>query len=123
MTLNEDLIRAYRLCLGKVDVISMPEIYEMISREPASRFWVSEQRAAIVLSHMLGGGSISNMRPAKQEMFRELFERFCRLRQKHPDWTIITLAAHVVNQPAPRFYFSPSTIGEYIRQIKKTWKR
>lgn len=99
----------------------MPKIFEQVANSPCSRFWVSEERAAIVISTLLAGKVIPNMRKNKCEMFDEIFRRFLIAREQYPEKSIYALAIMVVNQPAPKFYMTPRTVGELIYRIKNGW--
>ena len=115
---NEDLMRVYRKHLQDARFIIMPEIFELVANSPASRFWVSEERAAIVISAMLVGRPLPRMRSNKREMFEEIFRRFCIERESYPAASVYELVAKIVNQPAPKFYLTPRTVGEFIYRIK-----
>lgn len=114
-------MRVYRQKIIEANFIVMPEIFQLVADSPASRFWVSEQRAAIVVSRMLAGKPLSRMRVNKREMFEEIFRRFLILRDENPKKSIFELTAIVVNQPAPKFYLTPRTVGEFIYRIKNGW--
>lgn len=116
---NADIMRAYRLCLAEAEVIRLPDIFRRVAESPSSRFWVSEERAAIVISAMQAGRPLPRMTPTKREMFLEIYRRYCELRPLRPDATVIELATVIVNQPAPKFYFTPRSIREFIRRIRK----
>lgn len=118
---NQELLRVYQEKLSEVGYIIMPQIFEQVANSPCSRFWVSEERAAIVISSLLAGKPLLNMRKNKREMFEEIFRRFLAVREKHPEKSIYALAIMVVNQPAPRFYMTPRTVGELIYRIKNGW--
>lgn len=118
---NQELLRVYQEKLSEAGYIIMPKIFEQVANSPCSRFWVSEERAAIVISSLLAGKSLLNMRENKCEMFDEIFQRFLVLREKYPEKSIYALATMVVNQPAPKFYMTPRTIGELIYRIKNGW--
>ena len=118
---NDDIMRAYRIQILNAEYIVMPEIFRLVAESPAARFWVSEERATAVISKMLAGKSLSKMRPSKKEMFDEIFRRFSILRQSLPDKSILELVSIVVNQPAPKFYLTPRTIGEFIYRIRNGW--
>lgn len=96
----------------------MTDIFEQVSESPSSRFWVSEERAAIVMSRLFKGKSISHMRPNKKEMFLEIFRRVSDLRQSYPEKSLFELTSIVVNSPAPKFYLTPRSVGEFIYRIK-----
>lgn len=118
---NQELMRVYQEELSKAGYIVMPKIFEQVANSPCSRFWVSEERAAIVISTLLAGKVIPNMRKNKREMFDEIFRRFLIAREQYPEKSIYALAIMVVNQPAPKFYMTPRTVGELIYRIKNGW--
>lgn len=122
---NDDIMRAYRDCLQKAKFVVMPEIFAMVAESPASRFWVSEERAAIVVSAMLEArGREKHYMPVngvKREMFEEIFRRFLLERKSRPKASVLEIVSVIVNQPAPKFYLTPRTIGEYIYRIKNGW--
>lgn len=118
---NDDLMRAYREQLALANYIIMPEIFEKVAESPAKRFWVSEERAAVEVSRMLVGKPFSRMRQNKREMFEEIFRRYIALRDLHPDKSLFVLVPDIVRQPAPKFYLTPRTVGEFIYRIKNGW--
>ena len=118
---NQELVRVYQEELSKAGYIVMPKIFEQVANSPCSRFWVSEERAAIVISTLLAGKVVPNMRRNKREMFDEIFRRFLIVREQYPEKSIYALAIMVVNQPAPKFYMTPRTVGELIYRIKNGW--
>lgn len=118
---NQELLRVYQEKLSEAGYIIMPKIFEQVANSPCSRFWVSEERAAIVISSLLAEKSLPNMRKNKREMFDEIFRRFLAVREKYPEKSIYALAIMVVNQPAPKFYMTPRTVGELIYRIKNGW--
>lgn len=118
---NDDLMRVYHEQLALANYIVMPEIFEKVAESPASRFWVSEERAAVEVSRMLVGKPFSRMRPNKREMFQEIFRRYIALRDVYPDKSLFELVSIIVHQPAPKFYFTPRTVGEFIYRIKNGW--
>lgn len=118
---NDDLMHAYRRQLTLAGCIIMPEIFEKVAQSPARRFWVSEERAAVEVARMLAGRPFSRMRPNKREMFEEIFRRYLALRNLHPGKSLFELVSKVVHQPAPKFYLTPRTVGEFIYRIKNGW--
>ncbi len=118
---NADLMRVYRQKLAEASMIVMPAIFELVAESPASRFWVSEERAAIVISAMAAGKSIPRMRSNKREMFEEIYRRYLIMQEEYPDKSVYELVTKIVNQPAPKFYLTPRTVGEFIYRIKNGW--
>ena len=82
---NEDLMRAYREIREKYPEMKSREIDEEISRMPSKRFWVSEERASIVISAMLKGRKFDRMGKTKLEMYNEILKRVIELKQKMPN--------------------------------------
>lgn len=118
---NEDLMRAFREQLSSARIIVMPEVFERVALSPASRFWVSEERAAIVISAIDSGREVPRMRDNKREMFEEIYRRYKIARGANPRASVYQLVSEIVNQPAPKFYLTSRTVGELIYRIKKGW--
>lgn len=118
---NADLMRAYREELKASSHIRLPEILCTIVNRPSARFWVSEERAAIVMSRMLKGDSLPEMRPLKREMYQDIFKIVQRLREEHPDRTLSQLTFEAVRQPAPKFYLTPGSAKVIISKIRRKW--
>ncbi len=118
---NDDLMRAFREQLALARFIVMPEIFELVAESPASRFWVSEERAAIVIAAMEAGKPLTRMRRNKREMFEEIYRRYLIERKNNPRKSVYELVTRIVNQPAPKFYLTPRTVGEFIYRIKNGW--
>lgn len=118
---NDELVTVYHQLIGAADHISLPEIYKQVVNMPASRFWVSEERAAIVISSMMKGDKLHSMRPTKKEMFEEIFRLAMALKNAQPDLSIFDLAFKVVRMPAPKFYMTPGYAKGIILNTKKKW--
>lgn len=118
---NRDLMRAYREQLASAKNASMSKVYEATVNMPSERFWVSEERAAIVISNMMRGDRLDAMRPTKKAMFYEIFDRVKAAQLENPKETIYNLTFDVVNSPAPRFYLTPGSAKVIINKIKKQW--
>lgn len=118
---NNDLLHVYRTQLKEAGFIVMPDIFQLVANSPARRFYVSEERASIVISAMLSGNKLTKMRSNKREMFNEIFRRFLILRKQKPNSSVYHLVSEIVQQPAPKFYLTARTVGEFIYRIKNGW--
>lgn len=118
---DDNLMECYHELLRRAQFVRMPEIYSQVVDMPAKRFWVSEERAAIVVSAMMRGERLDNMRPLKQEMYNEIYRRVMEIREQHPELPISRLVAQVVEQPAPKFYITPGSAKVLICKIRKQW--
>ena len=116
---NADLMRAYRHQIRQARHIRMRDIGAAIVNMPAARFWVSEERATIVVSALLSGRDLpENMRPTKCEMFSEIYHRVLKLRRERPKASVFELVCEVVNSPAPKCYMLPRSAMDIIYKIK-----
>lgn len=121
---DDDLFRAYSAAWERAymndEYVCLSRLMEEVVATSAQRFYVSEERAAIVLSKMLQGQSIAHMQLQKRRMFEEIYRRFLALMQRRPYLRYQEAVTIVVNQPAPEFYL---TIGSAIVILHRIRKR
>ena len=118
---NDDLIRAFKKDIETCKVIRMPEVWQRVANSPASRFWVSEERAAIVIAQMMKGDNLEKMRPLKREMYLEIYKRVKKILDAKPNTTVLNACIAAVNSPAPKFYMTPKSVKETVYKIKRKW--
>lgn len=119
---NAALLKAYRQQVESASFIRLNEIGQKIVNSPSPRFWVSEERAAAVVSAIMRGKPVlDTMRPTKREMFEEIHHRVVALKTKHPNWHLSELVYEVVNSPAPKFYMEASSALERLFKIRNGW--
>ncbi|MBO7167748.1 MAG: hypothetical protein J6V61_03275 [Bacteroidaceae bacterium] len=118
---NSDLFDAYRTLLESVQFIDRTEISTRLVNMPSRRFWVSEERAAIVISAMMHKRDVPHLTPTKKEMFDEIYKRALVVMKENPHLSIYEVARIVVNQPAPKFYITPGSAKVIIYYKKKAW--
>lgn len=118
---NKELIQALHRAYDECSFIRMSEIYKRIVEMPASRFWVSEERAAIVIARMMKGDKLEGMGRMKREMFQEIYRRVMELKGKNPTMSTYHLVFKVVRQPAPKFYLTAGSAKVIISKIKRQW--
>lgn len=109
-----ELRAAYRQVLHETTPSSSDDFFRRVSEKGCSRFWVSEERAAIVMGKMDRGESIDGMKPEKQRMYRELYDSYRRIREKHRHMSVSEATFEAVNSPARRFYLSPATVRTHL---------
>lgn len=120
---NAELLRAYTKLIGERDKISITEVSKTLAETPCSRFYISEERANIVVGDLLKGRSLTNMIPLRREMFLELFRRFMIYKKENPSLTRMEVVSRVCKQPAPKFYLTPSSIVVILYKVRKEAKR
>lgn len=117
---NDELMRAFREAINKRTYINITEISEEVVNMPCSRFWVSEERAMVVVAALISGKPVLDaMRPTKREMFQEIYHRVLNLKKQSPKASMFELVIKAVNSQAPKFYMTPRSAMETIYKIKK----
>ncbi len=119
---NAALLKAYRMHVSKVDFVRLNEIGEKVVNSPSPRFWVSVERATIIVSAIMRGKPVlETMRPTKQEMFKEIYRRVMILKKQYPERHLYELVNEVVHSPAPKFYMEVSSAIERLFKIRNGW--
>lgn len=117
-----DLMRAYDEYISSCDYIRMPDVYMNIVNMPSRRFWVSDIRAALVVSAIMRGeADLDGMWPLKKEMYLEIHRRVVELGKENPGMSISELCSIVVTQPAPKFYLTPGSAKMMVCKARKRW--
>jgi chemotaxis protein CheY-P-specific phosphatase CheC len=112
-------MEAYHEEMSKKEISSFEDVINRVIQHPCKRFWVSEYRAANIISKMIKGERLENMSEIKREMFNEIYNRYLSSKSKYS--TLIDAMFDIINSPAPKFYMSPVTATIYICKIKKSW--
>lgn len=118
---NNNLLRLYHQLISEVKFICSEEIYRKMSNSPSDRFWVSEERALIVVLQITKGDTLIGMGKNKRDMFFEIYRRATIMKQKYPTLSLTKIIFKVVRQPAPKFYLTEGSIKVIISKIKSKW--
>lgn len=118
---NNNLLRLYHQLISEVKFICSEEIYRKMADSPSDRFWVSEERALIVVLQIMKGDTLIGMGKNKRDMFFEIYRRATIMKQKYPTLSLTKIMFKVVRQPAPKFYLTEGSIKVIISKIKSKW--
>lgn len=119
---DAEIMQAYRRLFrehgGKTDVHTL---YGMVSKAPASRFFVSELQAYRVIQKMKHGMTLNNMRPTNQRMYNEIYRRLCEdIDMRHATNSQLRQAvSRIVRQPAPEMYIGVRQVSFIISEEKR----
>ena len=116
---DKDLMRAYHEQLASCDTIVLSDIFRNVVEMPSARFWVSEERSAIVIARMFKGDKLESMKPNTREMYEEIFKRVKDMKEHNPDMSLFDILFRVVRQPAPKFYLTPDSAKVITTRIKR----
>lgn len=123
---NHELRKAYKRALVSCANIRSTDCLKIAVNTPCSRFWVSEERAAVIIAALMRGENpLESMGPNKREMYEEIYSRFLAEFNKDPAQPIRDLVHDVVMQPAPKFYLTPTSAGVILSKTrtKKLWTK
>lgn len=123
---DKELYAAFRDILCNSRGVALADMFGMAAKRPASRFWVSEERAAQVVSWMLRGASqekIESMVAQRRAMFEEIYRRVRALMADDPSLCMTHAVNEVVASPAPEFYLSPKSARVIIYRIRARRKQ
>lgn len=96
----------------------MPKVlHELAYLTEAPRFYVSERRAAIVLSEISQG--IIYVTGRRKDMFMELYKRVQALMRSMPEMNLRQSCEEIIYQPAPSFYLTEGTIAVILSKAKR----
>lgn len=99
-------------------------LYAMAAQSPCSRFWVSEKRAAEVISRMMRGEDTDvKSLPLRNKMYRELLRRVQEWQAQNPGHPLTDAVFAAVNSPAPEFYVTPESAKVIISRIMQRKRR
>ena len=113
-------MRAYTQELSGRPHILLPDVLQAVVSSQSKRFWVTSERASIVIYNMMKGDKLENMRPLKRKMFREIYRRVMKLKKNYPQLSISILTEQVVAEPAPEFYITWQSAKTILSRIRKT---
>lgn len=117
---NKELMRNFRKAYSCYPYNGIHNLFERAASLPCSRFWVSEERALLVISQMLKGRPILDvMVPVRREMFQEIFNRTVAMMENQPDRPLSDIVFEVVNSPAPKIYLTPNSFRVTYYKIKQ----
>lgn len=111
----------YRKMIAKCRYIRVKEIMALIVKEPAPRYWISEQRAtSIVKQYIKGIKPPENHSPKlHKRLYDSLYQRYLQERAKRPDDTIYMIMFDVVNSPAPESFITPQSAEILLSRYRK----
>ena len=120
---ERQLMKAYRKALSECRCVNLNTIFKKTADSPASRFFVSEERAAAVISKMMRGQKPKMVSALKMQMFREILRRVQDIRSENPTFSIYHCCVLAVNSPAPKFYMTPLSVRQTIYRLKREYSK
>lgn len=114
---EKELMTVFRSVLASSARVNMMNVFREVVSRPCSRYWVTEERAAIVISSIMRG-TYAPLGKDKHDMYMSLYRRFLETRSQRPNLPYQELIFLSVNSPAPRFFLSPSLAKTIINGVR-----
>jgi len=119
---DRELYTAFLEELSTSRDIPLRDIFARAAARPASRFWVSERRAADVIGAMLRGANpdtVEKMYPRRREMYGEILRRVRAKMEADPALCMTHAVDATVCEPAPSFYLTDESARCIIYRIRR----
>ena len=90
---------------------SLADIFSEVSASRAERFYISEERALLLIKRKMKTGSWDpDMFPMRRRMMEVIEEKVAELRRVDPGMSLREAVFEVVNSPAPSFFLTPGSV-------------
>lgn len=94
-------------------------ILTQVINSPASRYWISSERAYAVISQIRKGTLTVNPKKNICRMYYALYDEFIKFKEKHPDIPDTRAVEEVILEPAPCFGLEKRVAEIIIRKVAK----
>lgn len=116
---NRELHESFMEVLRTAGGVSLRDMFTLAVNRPASRFWVSENRAADVIGRMMRGIEDGDMLPKRRDMYREILRRVRRLMKGDATLCMTRAVYEVIYEEAPEFYMTPESARSIIYAMRR----
>ena len=119
---DRELYESFKQVLATSRGVALRDMFGMAAARPASRFWVSEERAAAVIGAMMRDGvepATAGMFAGRRAMYEELFSRVIAKMTADPSLCMTHAVGEAVCEPAPCFYLTDKSVKVIIYRIRR----
>jgi hypothetical protein len=120
---DEDLMRAYRkqmdIAMKASGEIKQMDIIAKTVNSPASRYWISLERACAIIYGMRKGNRLGGTKSNTKRLYESLYESYLKAEEENPGTPVKHLIAEIIEQPAPCFAFTWKSASLLINKIRK----
>lgn len=117
---ERELLAAYKVQLSKRHHKRLDySFWEAVAKTPASRFWVSADRAIVIIKKLLKGEDVPTKIENNRMMFEDLFQVVLKEKKKKPDDKLALLVERAIRTPAPQMYITPNSAKIIISRIRR----
>ena len=117
--LYENFCRLTKRHLDLYGRVSKALLLTQLVNAPASRFWISSERAYSVISQIRKGTLKVNPKKNICRLYYALYDEFQKYKETHPIVPETRIAEIIIYNPAPCFGLEPRVAGIIIRKMSK----
>ena len=116
---NKEIMQTYYLIISRYDIAHVPMklVLSLLSNSPASRFYMSEDRAARYIAEYERGQL--SLKGPKLVMFNDFYRVYQRQSERLKGYYKSYIVSYSLHQQAPSFYLSPYQIKRIIFSQQK----
>jgi hypothetical protein len=123
---DEDLMRAYHQKMDEAmkseGRFNKMDIITRAVNSPASRYWISLERACLVIYKLKRGEPITGAKNNSRRLYESIYQKYLQAERQYPDTPVKHLIANIIEQPAPCFALTAQSASLLINKIrKKQW--
>lgn len=111
---NVALVSLFRRKIREASLIDLDAIFLEISRSPAPRFFISEERALYLIKEFRRTGQMKVRIPLRCRLMEDLLRAVDSLLRRSPELTLAEAVFRAVNSPAPSYYLTPGSCRTII---------
>ncbi|MDE6010528.1 MAG: hypothetical protein K2F87_03645 [Muribaculaceae bacterium] len=116
---NDELVKAFYAYVGRTVMIDLDAIFRQIADSPASRFFISEERAYELVRRYRSSGKWDMANPLRVAMLDQIHSNAMGLMASDARLTLKDAVYEAVNSPAPKFYLTPKSCRQLIYKTIK----
>ncbi len=111
---DQQLCKEFRRQLSEATFINLPEIFRKVALSPAPRYYVSEQRAFLVINQWRSTGEMPVNSRLRRKMFEEIAGKADSLMKRNPEMSLYDAVFDAVNSAATSFFLTPGSARTII---------
>lgn len=115
---NDDLYEKYKDVIRHSEIIMSKEIFKRLVLMPAKRFYVSEERAGVIIRKMIKGEDLGKMKKETKQMYQDIFNIVKKMLCNDKENTLSKIISKALYNKAPSFYLTENSARVIISRIK-----
>lgn len=117
---DRDFLRVCNRLRAEKGLYRLRDIASMARHEAAESFYVTTKHYVSIILAMRRG--LPTPKHSSGLLYRDVFERYKKIRSEHPDWSVTKIAEKIDELPAPRFYLSEAQATKILYRLYKNQK-